>query len=327
MDRSSIPVIDIGRLRSPDLEDRQSVAAQLRQVCHEVGFFYIQNHGIADDLIAQTFVEVKRFFDLPLAAKNEVSSQKSSISRGYDPLNAQSLDVNAQPDFKESYYMGIDRGSDDPLVQVGLPNHGANLWPTHLPGWRSHLEQYFGAMTALARQLARGLALSLKLEEHFFDALMDNPMPILRLLHYPPHPVQAQPDTFGCGTHTDWGFLTILLQDQVGGLEVRTADGAWVQAKPIPGTFVINLGDMMARWTNDYYQSTPHRVINRSGLERYSIPFFWDINYQSVVECLPTCQNAENPPKYPPITAGEHIIEMYRKTTIVTEKQSEMAVR
>jgi isopenicillin N synthase-like dioxygenase len=151
--------------------------------------------------------------------------------------------------------------------------------------------------------------------------MMDNPMPILRLLYYPPHPIHAKPDEFGCGTHTDWGFLTILLQDEAGGLEVCTADGDWVQAKPIPDTFVINLGDMMARWTNDYYQSTPHRVVNRSGQARYSMPFFWDINYHSVVECLPTCQSIENPPKYPPITAGEHIVEMYRKTTVMATSE------
>jgi isopenicillin N synthase-like dioxygenase len=315
---SSIPVIDIGGLRSKDLGDRRTVAEQLRQASCNAGFFYITNHGVSDALIAQTFAEAKRFFDLPLSAKAEVSSVHSSISRGYDPLKAQSLDVNAQPDLKESFYMGIDRSADDPLVQAGLPNHGANLWPSNLPGWRSHLETYFATMMDLARQLACGLALSLGLDEHYFAPLMDNPMPILRLLHYPPHPAQAQPNEFGCGTHTDWGFLTILLQDQAGGLEVCTTEGNWIKAEPIPGTFVINLGDMMARWTNDAYQSTPHRVINRSGQERYSIPFFWDINYHSVVECLPTCQSAQNLPKYPPITAGEHIVEMYRQTTVVS---------
>jgi isopenicillin N synthase-like dioxygenase len=314
---SSIPVIDIGGLRSQDLGDRKAVAAVLRQVCHEAGFFYITNHGVPTDFIAQTLAETKRFFDLPQSVKNEVSSVHSSISRGYDPLKAQTIDVNALPDLKESFYMGIDRGSDDPLVQAGLPNHGTNIWPSNLPGWRSHLEQYFITMTKLARQLACGLALSLDLDEHYFDPLMDTPMSILRLVYYPPHPLQAHPNEFGCGTHTDWGFLTILLQDGTGGLEVCTPGGQWVEAKPIDGTFVINLGDMMARWTNDYYQSTPHRVINRSGQERYSIPFFWDINYHSVVECLPTCQSLENPPKYPPITAGEHIVEMYRKTSVL----------
>ncbi|WP_404787638.1 isopenicillin N synthase family dioxygenase [Altericista sp. CCNU0014] len=315
---SSIPIIDIGGLRSKDLGDRKAVAEQIRQASRNAGFFYIANHGVSESLIAQTFAEAKRFFDLPLAVKAEVSSVHSSISRGYDPLKAQSLDIDAQPDLKESFYMGIDRSPDDPLVRAGLPNHGANLWPSNSPGWRSHLEEYFAAAIDLARQLACGLALSLDLDEHYFDPLMDNPMPILRLLHYPPHPAQAQSDEYGCGTHTDWGFLTILLQDRAGGLEVCTPEGEWIPAKPIPGTFVINLGDMMARWTNDFYQSTPHRVINRSGQERYSIPFFWDINYHAVVECLPTCQSAHNPPKYAPITAGEHIVEMYRQTTVAT---------
>jgi len=176
------------------------------------------------------------------------------------------------------------------------------------------MEQYFDRMLSLSRQLLKGLALSLDVDESYFDSMTNNPMAILRLLHYPPHPVQASPEQLGCGTHTDWGCITILLQDEVGGLEVCTSNGRWIPAKPIPGTFVINLGDVMARWTNDYYQSTPHRVVNRSGKERYAIPFFFDANYHALIKCIPTCQSPTNPPKYSPITAGEHIVEMYRRT-------------
>jgi len=308
---SQIPVIDIGRLRSPHLSDRKHVAAEIRHASHEVGFFYITNHGIPDDAIAATFDQAKRFFDQPLAVKNAVSIARSSISRGYEAIGEQALDQN--PDLKEGFYIGVDRGADDPLVQAGTPNHGANQW-VDLPGWREHLEAYFAMMLALSAQLTRAIALSLNLDEHYFDALIDNSMSVLRLLHYPPHPPDAMANQLGCGAHTDWGCITILLQDEVGGLEVCNASGEWIQAKPIPGTFVINLGDMMARWTNDYYQSTPHRVINRSGSERYSIPFFFDPNYHAVVSCLPTCQSPEQPPKYAPIPAGEHIMEMYRKT-------------
>jgi isopenicillin N synthase-like dioxygenase len=265
-------------------------------------------------VIARIFAETKRFFKLPLAVKNRVAIAHSPISRGYEPIGHQTLDTNAAPDLKEGFYIGVERNADDPLVQAGIPNHGPNQWPADLPGWRNQMEQYFGLMMDLSRQLLRGLALSLQVEESYFDPMVDNPMAILRLLHYPPHPASAQPDQLGCGIHTDWGALTILLQDSVGGLEVRTADGAWVQATPIPGTFVINLGDMMARWTNDYYQSTPHRVMNRSGKERYSLPFFFDANYHARVECIPTCQDTANPPRYPPITAGEHIMQMYRRT-------------
>ncbi len=314
MPSSPIPLIDIQGLQSERLEDRKAVAAEIHQASHEVGFFYIKNHGIAKATIDTTFAQVKRFFDLPLTVKNTVSTARSPISRGYEPMKSQTLDLTMQADLKESFYIGLERDETDPLVQAKLPNHGANQWPSDLSGWRQHLESYFTIMSDLARRLTRGLALSLDLDEHFFDSLMNNPMPILRLLHYPPHPIDAEVNQIGCGAHTDWGILTILLQDDTGGLEVRTATGDWIKAEPLPDTFVINLGDLMARWTNDYYQSTPHRVTNRSEFERYSVPFFWDINYDAVVECLPTCQSSKNPAKYAPITAGEHIVEMYRKT-------------
>lgn len=314
MAASRIPVIDIAGLRSKELGDRRAVARQIRQACHEVGFFYIANHGVAEELIQQTLAAVQRFFALPLQVKNQISVTQSQISRGYEPIGHQTLDEAAAPDLKESVLIGVERDWDDPLVQANTPNHGPNQWLSDFPGWREQMEAYFAAMLSLGRQLAQALALSLELPEDGFDGAIDDPMAVLRLLHYPPHPLQARPDQRGCGTHTDWGCLTILLQDSVGGLEVCTAAGEWIAAEPIPGTFVINLGDMMARWTNDYYQSTPHRVMNRSDRDRYAIPFFFDLNYHALVECLPTCQSQTNPPRYPPITAGEHIMEMYRKT-------------
>jgi isopenicillin N synthase-like dioxygenase len=311
---TNIPVIDVSGLWSRNFVDRQAVAAEMRTAAHDVGFFYIANHGIADSILEQTFVETKRFFDLPLPVKNKVAIANSSISRGFEPFGYQTLDQAAAPDLKEGFYIGVERGETDPLVQAKTPNHGPNQWPSDFPGWREHMEHYFGLMLNLSQRLMHGLALSLAVDEHYFDTAIDNPMAILRLLHYPPHPAAAPAEQLGCGTHTDWGCLTILLQDAVGGLEVCTSAGNWVQAKPIPGTFVINLGDMMARWTNNYYQSTPHRVVNRSGKERYSIPFFFDANYHALVSCIPTCQNPENPPKYTPISAGEHIMEMYHRT-------------
>ncbi len=312
-----IPVIDIADLESPHLADRQQVAIKIREACSTIGFFYITNHGIVDDLITNILAESKRFFNQPLAVKQEVAIARSPISRGYEAIGAQTLDSTAPPDFKEGYYMGVERNLDDPLVQAGTPNHGPNQWPT-LPGWRHQMEQYFAAMMHLSQRLLQAIALSLKMDEHYFDGMVNNSMAILRLLHYPSHSPVAHSKQLGCGTHTDWGCLTVLLQDAVGGLEVCTAKGEWIAAPPIPGTFVINIGDMLARWSNGFYQSTPHRVINQSGKERYSIPFFFDANYHALIECLPTCQSPTHPPRYTPITAGEHIMEMYRKTYSAT---------
>ena len=311
---SALPIIDVAALVSDSAKAREAVAAEIRGACIDSGFFYVANHGVAPDLIAETFARSRAFFDQPLAAKMAIGIDRSPVSRGYEPIGAQSLDLEAAPDQKESFYIGIERGPDDPLVAAGTPNHGPNQWPGGLPGWREAMETYFDAMSSLADRLARGLALSLGIEERYFTPLADNPMSILRLLHYPPHPVDAGADLFGCGTHTDWGCLTILAQENAEGLEVRTASGDWILAPPIDGAFVVNLGDMMARWTNDLYQSTPHRVINNSGRERYSIAFFHDVNYHALVECLPTCTDAERPPRYPPILAGEHIHQMYLQT-------------
>lgn len=254
---STIPVIDIGGLQSEALSDRQAVARAMGEACSGIGFFYITNHGIAEDLIADTFAQMQRFFDLPLAAKQRVSLAQSGISRGYEAIGLQTFNAGEAPDLKESYYIGVERGDRDPLVQAQTPNHGPNQWPAQLPGWRQAIERYFVALLALSRQLMRGLALSLDLEETAFDAVGNDPMPLMRLLHYPPRPVSPLSHQPGCGTHTDWGAITILAQDDRGGLAVQTTEGQWIEATPMPGTLVVNLGDMMARWTNDRYQSTP----------------------------------------------------------------------
>ena len=313
---TTIPIIDVAGLFSGASGDRRAVAREMRVACCDTGFFYVTNHGLDDAFLDGTFAQSKRFFELPLAEKERIDLAKSPISRGYEPIGGQQLDLTASRDLKESVYLGVDRGPDDPLVVAETPNHGPNQWPDGLAGWREYMEDAFGRLSDLSRALSRGLALSLDMPEDHFAAMETDPMSILRLLRYPPHPKDAGPDQFGCGAHTDWGCLTILAQKESEGLELRNAAGDWILARPIPDTLVINLGDMMARWTNDLYQSTPHRVINKSGGERYSIAFFHDVNYHALVECLPTCQGADSPAKYRPILAGDHIYDMYQKTYI-----------
>jgi isopenicillin N synthase-like dioxygenase len=211
-------------------------------------------------------------------------------------------------------YMGVDLAPDHPLVVAGTPHHGANQWPDFLPGWKESVQGYFDVMERLSFRLLDGLALSLDLPWGYFDFGLPDAMTSLRLLRYPSQPDADGVRQVGAGAHTDWGVLTILAQDEIGGLQIRLRSGDWIEAPPIPGTFIVNIGDMMARWTNDLYASTEHRVLNRSSHTRHSVAFFMDTNYHTRVECLPTCCSPDNPPRYAPILAGDHLIEMKHRS-------------
>lgn len=310
-----IPVIDLAGSFSGDLSARERVAQEIHNSAREPGFFYIRNHGIEQRQIDSVFREAKRFFDLPLERKLAVHMNKSPCMRGYEPLQAQRFSVDLPGDLKESFYMGPDLGPEHPYVQKKIPYHGQNQWPEDFPGFSETLETYFSRLLDLGRHLMSLLALSLSLKEDYFADAVRNPAALLRLIHYPPHPADASIGQFGAGAHTDFGGITILAQDDCGGLEVQNAAGDWIQAKPIPNTFVINLGDMVKRWTNEFYHSSPHRVLNNtSGRDRYSIPLFFNPDYLTHIECVPTCLPASGKPKYASCTAGEHIAEMIRNS-------------
>lgn len=308
---NSLPVIDLGR--------GDTAAAEIDAACRTHGFFYIVGHGLPDAVTATAFDASRRFFALPEAEKSRWHIDRSPCRRGFDPIGWQTLAPGQPADLKESFYLGVDRDADDPLVRAGTPNHGVNQWPgeAQVPGFRAAMQAYDDAVQQLARRLMGLIALGLGMPRDHFEPFMTDPMPVLRLLHYPKQPPTAEvpPGQIGCGAHTDWGGITLLAQDDAGGLQVQRQDGGWTSAPPIPGSFVVNLGDMMARWTNERYRSTLHRVVNRSsGRDRYSIAYFFDIDYHAVVSALPGCVAAGASALHPPITAGEHIVEMYRRT-------------
>lgn len=309
-----IPLIDFSPAYSTDAGERAKLAAALRDACTNVGFFYLANHGIPESMLEEQLRWADRVFSLPAEELERVSVAHSKCLHGYVGIGAQALDSDTPADLKESFYVGVDMPEDHPYVKAGLPNCGPNQWP-RLPGFREHTEMYFNAAGELVRQVMRMLALSLELDEHWFDPVTESPNNILRLLRYPPHPAGARANQLGAGAHTDWGGVTLLLQDDSGGLEVRNCAGEWLRADPVPGTLVVNLGDMMQRWTNDIYVSNMHRVLNNvSGRTRHSAALFFNPDYYTRVECLPNCQSAERPAKYKPCTAGEHVAEMYRLT-------------
>lgn len=311
----TLPLIDVGALRGDDPAAWQAVADQLRAACTQRGFFYIVNHGVAPALIDAAFAASQRFFDQPMADKLAIDKKLSPCNRGYEPLRAQTLESGAPPDLKESFYVGAEVAADDARVRAGRFNTGPNQWPADLPGFREAMEGYYAAAHALGATVVRALALSLDLPRGHFDGYLHDAAATLRLLHYPPQPANPEPGEKGCGEHTDFGGVTLLLQDDAGGLQVWDAQRrAWIDAPPVPGAYVVNIGDLFARWTNGRYVSTLHRVINRSGRERYSIPFFFTGNLQQRVECLPTCLAPGEQPRYPAVTVEQHQIDCYRRT-------------
>jgi isopenicillin N synthase-like dioxygenase len=312
----SIPLVDFAPFLAGDAAARRRVATEIGRACREIGFFYLVQHGVPQRLVDETFAQTRRFFDLPREVKARISVTGSKNHRGYFASGEENLDPAKQAagDFKEGVNIGRDLGADDADVIAGTPLHGPNQWPQDLPGWRDHMEAYYRAMQDLGAKVLAAFALALDMPEDFFADKIAKPMTTLRLLHYPPQRGRVTEDQIGAGAHTDFGGFTMLAQDETGGLQVRGRDGQWIDATPVPGAFVVNVGDMMARWTNDRFASTLHRVVNVSGRERYSIPYFFDPDFRADVSCLPTCLDPGEQPHYPPTTGGQHLLDKIDET-------------
>jgi isopenicillin N synthase-like dioxygenase len=301
-----VPVLDLTPLNGAG--DLRPLAAQLCKACRDTAFFYIVNHGVPDAVVTSAVEASHRFFEAPESVR--VGVLRNRYNRGYLPIGATRL-PGQEPDLKDSFDLGLDLPLDDSDVLSGTPFHGPNQWPD-LPQFRPAVESYFESIRALGLRLLHLFALALDLEEEYFVRLYSKPTISMRFLHYPRPADDGRRLRVGSSTHTDYGVVTILYQDPAGGLELQKPDGEWVAAPFIPGTFVINIGDLMARWTNDLFRSNPHRVVNRTGRERFSIAAFLNPSYRTEVACLPTCTTPGNPPKYPPVGAGEYVVQKIR---------------
>ncbi|MDF2115466.1 2-oxoglutarate and iron-dependent oxygenase domain-containing protein [Roseiarcaceae bacterium H3SJ34-1] len=295
---TSIPIIDAAELNTGGIAQ---LAERLGHACRQVGFFYLTGHGIPAADISNLFAMSHKFFALPTDEKARLAISATSANRGYVGLRTETLDPGKNVDDKEAFNVGVEGAGP-----------AANVWP-ELAEFRSTVLDYFDKVLALGVALHRPIAKDLDLDPHFFDSKLDRPMATLRLLHYPPASVRAD-GQYGAGEHTDYGNLTLLLTDDAGGLEVRGLDGAWIAAPYIPGAFVCNIGDCLMRWTNDVYRSTPHRVINPPGRDRYSVAFFLDANADAPVAAVPSCVSTERPARYPPILAGDYLKERLSAT-------------
>jgi isopenicillin N synthase-like dioxygenase len=273
-DFSHIPIIDVRDLVA-GTANRAAVAAQLGEACRESGFFYVIGHGV-DEGFQQRLRELSRqFFAQDVETKLRIRMALGRRAwRGYFRVGDEL--TSGRPDQKEGLYFGAELAADHSLVRAGTPLHGPNLFPAEPAGLRETVLEYMAALTQLGHHLMAGLALSLGLEESYFaDRYTGEPLTLFRIFNYPP---PRDPALWGVGEHTDYGLLTILLQDDAGGLEVRSRS-RWVAAPPVPGSFVCNIGDMLDRMTRGLYRSTPHRVRNPAPRDRLSFPFFFDPNF------------------------------------------------
>ena len=315
------PTIPIIELNSPN---KTEAAATLRQACIETGFFYLDNHSIPTSFLDEVFAQSKALFDLPLSEKINLSDK--ATNRGYTAYEEEVLDVSTQTqrgDTKEGYYIGRHIPKESPDYNP-TKFRGPNVYPessnsslSHPDKFREIMDSYLNQLSEVGIQLVRLLALALHLPEHYFDASFEHhPLALLRLLHYSNEVSDPSKGIFSCGAHSDYGMITLLLVDSNPGLEIYYKD-QWIPV-PVPpkeGLFIVNLGDMLERWTNGLFRSTLHRVICKEGAqERYSIPFFYEPNFDTVVECLDGCWGKGNPKKYEKVTMGEFLTMKYKET-------------
>ena len=305
-DQGRIPVLDIGPFLAGEPDAAAPLARAVTRTCEDTGFLVVANHGVPQRLVDDTFAAAAQFFARSDSDKPALKIGQYNI--GYLPFGGQvvrhsPVNKNTKPNFSESFYITRDRAPDHPDIINNKPLIGLNRWPPDMPQFRAATMAYYAAMEAMTTRLVPVVAMALGLPPAYFAEAFAEPNCTIRLIHYPPQP-NPEDNEFGFAPHTDNNFITFLAQSALPGLEVRTAEGEWIRPPAVPGTFVVNTGAMLARYSNDRFRATPHRVINRNGDSRYAIPFFIGPNHDSIVDCVPTCVGPDNPPRYEPTTYG-----------------------
>lgn len=323
-----VPIIDIEPFLGGSEDGRAAVAAEVDRACREIGFFQIVGHGVPAEQVEAVYGSARRFFALPDESKAEAAQPAPDQVRGWSGVGKEglsySLGEEAPGDLKEKMDMGppqVDRSDPYFTGEAAGPHFASNVWPSTVPGFQEAWETYFETMSELARQLMAMFAVGLDLPLTFFDDKIDHHISMLRALHYPNQPSPPLPGQLRAGAHSDYGSLTIVRQeDRPGGLQVMTKAGEWADVPVVPDGFVVNIGDLMAEWTNDRWVSTLHRVVNppreqAEDADRVSLVFFHQPNYDAVISCLPTVLEEGETPKYEAITSGDHLYQKFVKQT------------
>jgi isopenicillin N synthase-like dioxygenase len=308
-----IPIIDIGAIHTePSEVAAPKIAEAIRAACRDTGFFYIANHGIPDDLVRGVFDANRDFHARP--DEEKLPLKLNAWHRGYQPMASTRMLSSARfepapaPNQLESFIIRDEVPETDPGY-MARPFLGPNQWPDDAP-FRNKVESYHAAARQLAIDLLPAFSVAVGEELDFFRQFFDPPASTLRMVHYPPSPVKRDADWLGIYPHTDYGFITVLAQDDVGGLEIMRVDGSWIEAPYVEGTFVVNIGDAMARWSNAVFNSSPHRVINKSTeQDRYSVALFFDPNHGSEIRCIDKFAREAGGAKFPPIRFADYYQE------------------
>ncbi|HZT89380.1 MAG TPA: 2-oxoglutarate and iron-dependent oxygenase domain-containing protein [Stellaceae bacterium] len=315
-DAEIIPVIDLGPYLAGDRGAVDRTAKQLRFALTEIGFYFIVNHGVPPAQIEAVFREAARFHALPLEEKLKVKLDRHNVGylpmRG-DTLRTSTVETVTKANMNEAFFVARDLPTDHPDVLADRRFRSANRWPPGLPGFREAVAGYCDTLEQLVRKLVRLYARALDLPPEYFDQAFTEPQYKLRMTHYP-YQSEFADDEFGIAPHTDTSFLTLLAPNEVPGLAIRTQGGKWIDAPAVPDAFVVNGGQLLQRWTNDYFLATPHRAVNRSGGERYALAFFCDSNIDWPIAAVPTCVGPDRPPKYPTTYYTEYMVHYQQRT-------------
>ncbi|MEJ0015001.1 MAG: 2-oxoglutarate and iron-dependent oxygenase domain-containing protein [Acetobacteraceae bacterium] len=298
-----IPIIDVSAYLAGKPGADRALAEAITRTCLDTGFLVISNHGVPQPIIDRAFAAAAAFFALDEANKFALKIGTENI--GYLPYGGQTVRTstvhrNTKPNFSESFYIT----TPDPDPALGEPDHDRNKWPPGMDEFKAAQVSYFQTMRALAHRMLPAFALALDLPANYFEDDFTGPSSTVRLIEYAPQ-LQDESDLFGFAPHTDGSFITFLPQSKFPGLEVRTASGEWIRPPAVPGTLVVNTGEMLAHYSNDRFVPTPHRVLNRSANTRHAMPFFYGPNRDKVISCVPTCVSEDNPARYTPSTSRE----------------------
>jgi len=312
---SEIPLIDFTPFREGDPTARRRVADQIARACETIGFFYLSGHGVSETLRSDIFDRADAFFHLPAEDKERVRATEAWNRGWVCPDRDTTLNANSR--LFEQYRIQRDLAPDDPDLHSGSVFRQPNRWPSQVPGFDRTSIAYFEAMSALARDLLHAFALGLGLPEERFDRYFTKPISQISMMYYPPLPPSVGAEIKNTSAHTDDGAVVILAQGAVPGLEVKSVDGRWLAAPPVPGAFTINVGNMMMWWTNGRYRSTLHRVRNTSEVERYSVPFFLNADETVVIEPLPELVARDGEARYAPVHVGTLLSRFFKSSKYV----------